>query len=113
MVEWLRWWMARRSLAGAGNGDGGRSTLRLLLWASTMAMVEQRNGNGECGSVWAGAGVMQCAGAWLCRVGQDAGDARPLRTSTRRAGSVPVGHRRQSIQSVQSHEEPPDSTFSK
>ena len=58
MVGWLQWWMVRRSLAGAENGDGGRSTLRLLLWASATATVEQRNGNGECGSVRAGAGVM-------------------------------------------------------
>ena len=62
-MEWLRWWMARRSLAGAENGDGGRSTLWLLLRASATAMVEQRNGNGECGLVRAGAGgVNACAG---------------------------------------------------
>ena len=58
-MEWLWWWMARHSLADAGNGDGGRSTLRLLLQASATATVEQRNGNGECGAVRTGAGEVK------------------------------------------------------
>ena len=48
--------MGEAERADVGNGDGGRSALRLLLWASATAMAEQRNGNGECGLVRAGAG---------------------------------------------------------
>ena len=52
-------------------------------------MAEQKNGNGECGSVRAGAEGVK-AGSGL--VDQGNGDAWPLLATTRRLGSVPVGH---------------------
>ena len=54
--------------------------------AEKMQMVRA----GQCGWVLAG---LRHALACLCRTGQGAGDAWPLRTSTRRAGSASVGHR--------------------
>ena len=63
-MEWLRWWMVRRSLAGAENGDDGRSTLRLLLWLRAQAKKEPGKTNGERGE---GAGecgvIMACSGS--------------------------------------------------
>ena len=102
MEELLRRQLGDKTRACAGYGDGrGGEKLGCCCGASAgdgggrkMEMVSAA----QCGRVL---GALRRALAWLGRTGQDAGDARPLRTSTRRAGSVPVGHRRQSIQSVQ------------
>ena len=69
-----------------------RGGARRLRWCFGGEGGARKFGNEGTGRERADAGVLRCALASLCRMGQDTGDARPLLATALRAGSAPIGH---------------------